>query len=75
VLEQIYKKGKTYDEAAKIAAKKLKLYEGTIRAMCTRNIGLTSKQFRKLLDDKEKIKTLIIEKFPDYEDTIKEALS
>jgi len=74
-LEQIYKKGKSYDEAAKIAAKKLKLDARTIRHDCTTDMGLTSKQFRKLLEHKEKLRTLIIEKFPDYEDAIREALS
>jgi len=75
VLEQVYKKEKTYDEAAKIAAKKLKLDERTVKHDCTADMGLTTKQFRKLLPDKERIRTLIIEKFPDHEDTIREALS
>lgn len=72
VMEQIYKKGKTYDEAAKIAAKKLKLYEGTIRAACTRDIGLTSNQLRKILKEKEKLKQILIKKFPEHENPIKE---
>jgi len=74
VLEQVYKKGKTYDEAVQITAKKLKLFIGTIRAACTREIGLTSKQFRKLLKDKEKLKTLLTEKYPDYQSAINETI-
>ncbi|NWF86427.1 hypothetical protein HXY32_01200 [Candidatus Bathyarchaeota archaeon] len=74
VLEQVYNKRKTYDEAAKIVAKKLKLHEGTIRAACTRDIGLSSKQFRKLLKDKEKLKTLLTEKYPDHQNTINETI-
>jgi len=74
VIEQIYKRGKTYDEAVKIAAKKLKLYQGTIRAACTREIGLKSKQLRKLLDNKEKLKQVLMEKFQEYENIIKENL-
>lgn len=74
-LEQIYEKRKSYDEAVKIAAKKLKLYERTIRHDCTTDIGLTSKQFRKLLEEKEKLRALIIEKFQDYEDAVREVIS
>jgi len=75
VLEQVYKKEKTYDEAAKIAAKKLKLYEGTMRAACTRDIGLTAKQFRKVIQDRNRLTTILIEKYPDYEDLINRTLS
>ncbi|MEM3731526.1 MAG: hypothetical protein QXG27_02925 [Candidatus Bathyarchaeia archaeon] len=75
VMEQIYKRGKTYDEAVKIAAKKLKLYHGTIRAACTKEIGLKSKQLRKLLSDKEKLKQTLIEKFPEHEKTIQETIT
>jgi len=74
-LEHVYKHGKTYDEAVKIVAKKLKLFKGTIRAACTRDVGLTSNQFRKLLKDKEKIKQLLIGKFPEYKDVIEETVS
>jgi hypothetical protein len=73
VMEQICKRGKTYDEAVKITAKKLKIYHGTVRAACTREIGLKSKQLRKLFDDKAKLKQVLIEKFPEYENIIKEA--
>jgi hypothetical protein len=75
VLEHVYKKGKAYDEAAKTAAKKLKLNEKTIKHYCTTDIGLTSNQFRKLLKDKEKTKQLLIGKFPEYKDVIEEIMS
>jgi len=74
VLEQIYAKGKTYDEAVKIAAKKLNLNEPTMRAYCTREIGLTAKQFRKLIKDKKRLKAILTEKFPDYESTINKTI-
>lgn len=74
VLEQVYK-GKTYDEAVKITAKKLKLFQGTIRGACTKDIGITAKQFRKLIKDKKQLKTLLIEKYPDHEDNINQTLS
>jgi len=73
VLELIYK-GKTYDEAIKMTAKKLKLFEGTIRAACTRDIGLTSNQLRKVIKDKEHFKTLLAEKFPEYESIINKTI-
>ncbi len=52
----------------------LKLYIGTIRHDCTIDLGLTAKQLRKLLKDKEKIKQILIEKFPKYETIIREAI-
>ena len=75
VLEQVYKKEKPYDEAARIAAKSLQLSQKTIRHYCTADIGLKSKQLKKLLEYKEKLRTLLTEKFPEYEDKIKETLS
>jgi hypothetical protein len=75
VLEQVYKRGITYDEAARIAAKKLKLNEKTLKHDCTVDIGLTSRQLRKLIMNKEKLRKLVTEKFPDYEEDIREALS
>jgi len=73
VLELIYK-GKTYDEAVKITAKKLDLFAGTVRAACTKDIGLTAKHFRKLIKDKKRLRTILIEKFPDYESTINKTI-
>jgi len=75
VLEQVYKKGRTYDEAVEIAANKLKLHQKDIRHRCTIDLGLKTSQLRKLLNNKEKLTKLVIAKFPDYEDTIREALS
>ena len=72
VFSLIYKRGKTYDEAIKIASKKLGLGESSLRAMCSRDIGLTAQQLRKILNNSEKIKQLLTQKFPDYADTIKE---
>jgi len=69
VLEQIYA-GKTYGESVKIVAKKLKLYHGTVRAACTRDIGLPATKFRKLIKDKERLRVLLIEKYPEYESII-----
>ena len=66
--------GKTYDEALKIAAKKLKLGADTLRHLCTINIGLTSEQLRKIITSREKVKQLLNEKFPDYIDEINKAL-
>lgn len=73
-MEQIYKNGKTYDDAVKITAKKLELYEGTIRHYCTADIGLSANQLRKILKDKEKLKQLLIKKFPEYESLIRETI-
>jgi len=75
VLELVYKRGKTYDEAAEISAKRLKLLKGDIKHRCTIDLGLKASQLRKLLNNKEKLTKSIIAKFPDYEDTIREAIS
>lgn len=75
VLEQVYKKGKTYDEAIKIASKKLSLNENTIRAYCTRDVGLTATRFRRILQSKDKTLKLLVEKFPNHEDAARERLA
>ena len=72
VFSLVYKRGKTYDEAIKIAAKKLRLGESSLRAMCSRDLGLTAQQLRKILNSSEKIKQILTQKFPDYQDMIKE---
>ena len=73
VFQLVYKGGKTYDEAIKGASKKLKLNENTLRAACSRDIGITSEQLRKIMVNSDKIKQLLITKFPEYEVKIQEA--
>jgi len=75
VLEQVYNRGKIYDEAVEIAANKFKLHQKDIRHRCTVDLGLKASHLRKLLNNKEKLTKLVIAKFPDYEDTIRETLS
>ncbi len=72
--ELVYRRGKTYDEAVKIAAKRLKIGQNSLRAMCTRDLGLTSKQLREILVSAEKVKQLLIQKFPEYSAEIQKAL-
>ena len=74
VFELIYKRSKTYDEAIKIAARRLGLGENSLRAMCTRDMGLSSQELRRILSSREKIKQLLTQKFPDYPDAIKERI-
>lgn len=75
VLDQVYKKGKTYDEATKIAAKKLNIKEKSIRHDCTTDMGLTSRQFSRIIKDRTKLRKLITGRFPDYTDKIRETLT
>jgi hypothetical protein len=75
VLDQVYRRGKTYDEATKIAAKKLNIKEKSIRHDCTTDMGLTSRQFNRIIKDKQRLRKLITEKYPDYTDKIREALT
>jgi len=75
VLDQMYRKGKTYDEATKIASKKLNIKEKSIRHDCTTDMGLTSRQFNRIIKDKQKLRRLITEKFPNYTDKIRETLT
>jgi len=75
VLDQVYKKGKTYEEATKIAAQKLKIKEKTIRHDCTTDLGLTSRRLRRIINNKQELTKLITRKFPNYGDKIKATLT
>lgn len=75
VLDQVYKKGKTYEEATKIAAQKLKIRGKTIRHDCTTDLGLTSRRLRRIINNKQELTKLITRKFPNYGDKIKATLT
>ncbi len=74
VFKLVYTRNKNYDEAIKIAAKNLKLGQNSLRAMCTRDIGLTSEQLRKIIVNSKKVKDFLILKFPEFVNEITEEL-
>lgn len=74
VAELVFTQGKSYNEAVKIIAKKRGIYPTTVRDKCTRRIDLTTDQFINLLEDKEKLITFLVERFPDRKDIINERL-
>ena len=74
VVELVLFQGKTYNEAVKIVAEKRGIYPTTVRDKCTRRISLTTSQFKHLLENKEKLLTFLVEKFPNKKDIINERL-
>ena len=70
IVELVFIQGKSYNEAVKIVAKKRGIHPATVRDKCTRRLGLTASQFKKLLKDKEKLRTFLIKKFPDRKNII-----
>ena len=70
VFQLVYRRGKTYDEAVKLSAKKLGLGESSLRAMYTRDMGLTAKELRKLMVSSERVKELLVGRFPEYKNGI-----
>jgi len=74
VAEVVFTQGKTYNEAVKIVAEKRGIHPATVRDKCTRRLGLTTSQFKNLLEDKEKLLTFLFEKFPNKKDIVNERL-
>jgi len=74
VVELVLFQGKTYNEAVKIVAERRGIYPTTVRDKCTRRISLTTSQFKHLLENKEKLLTFLVEKFPNKRDIINERL-
>lgn len=74
VVELVFIQGKSYNEAVKIVAEKRGIHSATVRDKCTRRLGLTTSQFKNLLENRKKLITFLIEKFPDRKDIINERL-
>lgn len=70
VANLVFNEGKTYNEAVKIVALQREVREQTIMDQCGRSIGVRTADFRKLLEDKEKLKSFLNSKFPDDRDVI-----
>ncbi|GEA15394.1 hypothetical protein E308F_16380 [Moorella sp. E308F] len=68
--------GKTYSKALTIIAQQRDLKSiSTVGDQCTRQMGLNAKQFKELVDNKEKFMDHLIKHFPAYKDFIVKELS
>ncbi|HAW09099.1 MAG TPA: hypothetical protein DCW42_08060 [Bacteroidetes bacterium] len=76
VWKEIYENGRSYNEAIEIVASRRDLKSiHTVADKCTRQLGLNTPEFKKLIKEKEKLKNLLIRKFPSDERYIIEELS
>jgi hypothetical protein len=73
VVELIFK-GEQLNKAFKEVAKKHNVCESTIRDKCTRQLSINIEQFKELLQDKNRIKAFLKEKYPEYETLINQKL-
>lgn len=64
VAELVIYGGKDYTESTIIVAELEGIKRTTPQDQCTRSIGLNTRQFRKMFDDKEKLISFLTEKFP-----------
>jgi len=67
--------GKPYVKAFKTVSEQFNVGEPAIRDACTRTLGLNTKQFLKLLQNKSRIIALLKERYPDNRNLIDEKLS
>jgi hypothetical protein len=74
-VSRLVQEGKPYVKAFKIVSEQFKVGEPTIRGACTRALGLNTKQFLKLLQNKPRIIALLKERYPDYKSLIDEKLA
>jgi hypothetical protein len=66
------KNGKTYTEACKEVAKKRSISEGTVRDKCTRQLGLNTEEFNRIIKNKDEFATLLSQKFPKHKEYIEQ---
>jgi len=73
VAESVFK-GEELTKAFKKVAKQHDIVESSVRDKCTRQLGIDTDKFKKLIQDKNRLKTFLIEKYPDHEDLINRTL-
>mgnify|MGYP001026919983 CR=1 FL=1 len=74
-VSRLIQEGKPYVKAFKIVSEQFNVGESTIRGACTIALGLNTKQFLKLLQDKPRIIALLKERYPDNKSLIDEKLA
>jgi len=75
VAKLMLNEGKSFKEAVSIVAKRRGVWLTTIRDECTRQMGLTVREFKKLLENKVSFINHLIEKFPVWKDFIIKEIS
>jgi len=68
-------KGISYTDAIELVAKQYKISKGPIRAACTRELNITTDQFKEIAQDKKRLTALLMERYPHYKDLINETLA
>jgi hypothetical protein len=74
VAELVFK-GQQLNEAFKSVAKQHGVHESTVRDKCTRQLNINTNQFRKLIQDKNRLTAFLREKYPQHENIINEKLT
>ena len=74
VVDLIIKHNKHYTDAFRIVAQKKQIEESTIRASCTRTLGLNTDQFNDLIRKKE-IVNFLKKRFPSKMEEIEQTLA
>ncbi len=70
VVELVLLKGKSYNEAAKDVANRKKITVNAVYDKCIRQLNMTTKQFKELLRNRDRIIKFLYERFPDEKDKI-----
>ncbi|MBX5329210.1 MAG: hypothetical protein QHH18_07745 [Candidatus Bathyarchaeota archaeon] len=68
-------KGEQLNKAFKDIAKQHSVHESTVRDKCTRQLHITTEQFRQLIQDKNRLKSFLKEKYPQHTTLINEKLT
>ena len=80
VCDQVWNKGKSFNDALTIVAKELEILSSTVRDKCTRLISIKGKvkvntmMFNQFLNDRDRLIGHLTDKFPQFEKIIKERL-
>lgn len=67
-------KGERLNKAFKEIAKQHAVHVSTVRDKCTRQLGINTERFRKLIQDQKSFITFLKEKYPQHENLINEKL-
>jgi len=74
-IARLIREGTPSTKAFQDVSKQFNVGQGTVRDACTRRLGLNTKQFLKLVQDKPRLRALLKEKYPDYQDIIDQKLT
>jgi hypothetical protein len=72
---RLAREGTPYTKAFQLVSEQFNVGQPAVRDACTRGLGLDTKRFLKLVQDKPRLITLLKEKYPDYKSLIDEKLT